>query len=324
MTVSYTKIYQDATTLPVADATGSFTLSNPIPAGLVESFVVVLKGTSGGGGMANSSITSLISQLRITFNGNQWFNFNSLANRSATAGQDALGALVDDIGGFVAENISDTAQDVAITIPCGIRLGANSRFELDIAYYAMATGLTFTGNYELWVKFGNSSNATMVGNQTSFQIPEASQTMMTVAIPSFKGAKVSGIALQGTVVADNLSEVIVQPLGNFGMTPTYLRGASGASQNGYLYKDTSVDGVGLVPASQTVGYYFIPLYDLDVSTTGASVNLLITTVAGAGTENYSAIPVLALPTGGSSEAQGKQTAMAKTGSADAILRRAED
>ena len=69
-------------------------------------------------------------------------------------------------------------------------------------------------------------------------------------------------------------------------------------------------------------YYFFPLYDLDVSS--GSVILLITTVAGAGTENYSAVPILTLPTGGSGEKMARQTASAKTGSADAILRRAED
>lgn len=321
MSVQYTKIYQDSTTIPTA-AAGSFNVSNPIPAGLVESFIVVLKGTSGGGGVAASSMTSLVSNLRVVFNGNQYFNLNSLADRSTTNGQDVLGALVDDMGGFVAENISATDQDMTVSIPCGISLGTNSRFEVDLSYYALGGGLTFTGTFELWVKYGTSSNATIVGNATSFQIPEASQTMMTVAIPSFKGAKVSGIALQGTAIADNISQVIVQPLGNFGMTPTYLRGASGASQNGYLYKDDGEDGLGLVPASQTTGYYFIPLYDLDVSS--GSVNLLITTVAGAGTENYSAVPVLTLPTGGSGEKMARQTASAKTGSADAILRRAED
>lgn len=321
MSVQYTKIYQDSTTVPTA-AAGSFNVSNPVPAGLVESFILVLKGTSGGGGVAASSMTSLISNLRVVFNGNQYFNLNSLADRSATNGQDVLGALVDDVGGYCAENISASAQDLAISIPCGISLPTNSRFEVDISFYALAGGLSFTGTFELWCKFGASSNATIIGNATSFQIPEASQTMMTVAIPAFKGAKVSGIALQGTAIADNLSQVIVQPLGNFGMTPTYLRGASGASQNGYLYKDDGVDGVGLVPASQTTGYYFIPLYDLDVSS--GSVNLLITTIAGAGTENYSAVPVLTLPTGGSGEKMARQTASAKTGSADAILRRAED
>lgn len=322
MSVQYVKIFQDSTTIPTG-AVGSFNVSNPIPAGLVESFMVVLKGTSGGGGVAASSMTSLFSNLRVVFNGNQFFNLNSLADRSATDGQDVLGALVDDMGGFCAENISATAQDLTVSIPCGISLGNNSRFEVDLSYYALAGGLTFTGTFELWVKYGQSSNASIVGNATSFQVPEASQTMMTVAIPSFKGAKVSGIALQGTAIADNISEVIIQPLGNFGMTPTYLRGASGASQNGYLYKDIGVDGVGLVPASQTTGYYFCPLYDLDVSS--GSVNLLITTAAnGQGTENYSATPILSLPTGGSGEKMARQTASVKTGSADAILRRAEE
>jgi hypothetical protein len=145
---------------------------------------------------------------------------------------------------------------------------------------------------------------------------------MTVAIPSYKGAKVSGIALQSPTSDDNLATCVVQVLGQFGMTPTYIRGASGASQNGYMFLDTATDSFGLVPSSSTAGYYFIPTYDLDVSS--GSLNLLITTVAGAGTENYTATPILKLPTGGRGESTPTQTASVATGSSQAVLRRAEE
>ena len=327
MAVTYTKIYQDTTTLPTAAGTGTFSIANPIPAGMVESFIIQVRGTSGGGGVSANSMSSLISNLRCTFNGNQFFNFASLADVSAVPQANRLGALVDDIGGFVAENLSATNQDMMIEIPVGIQLGNNSRFEVALSYFALGAGLTLAGNLELWIKYGSSSSATIVGNSTSFPIPVGTQTMMTVSVPNYgKGAKVSGIVLQGTVNADNLSAVVVEPLGNFSMTPTYLRGSAfgGANGgNGYSFAALAADGNGLVQANFCLGQYFIPLYDLDVSS--GSINLLVTSVAGAALETYTATPILKLPNGGGKgEKQGVQTASVATSASGAILRRAEE
>ena len=320
MAVSYNKIYQDATTVPAIAAT-QFNVSNPIPAGLVESVIIQWRGTMSAAATV-SSFTSLLQNLRVVFNGDQWFNFNTAVNTAGEAGQSRFGALMDDVGGTVSEALSDTAIDCVMEIPCGINLRSNSRFELDISYFAMGGALTYTGNFEVWIKYGKSSSAMICGNATSFPVPSGTQTMMTVAIPSYKGAKLSGIALQLPVLGDELSEVIVQPLGNFGMSKTYLRNASGAAQNGYTYKDINVDTAGLVPASLTSGYYFIPLYDL--TTSSGSVNLLITnTGAAAATRNFTATPILRLPTGGSGESLPQQTVSAATGAAKAILKRAE-
>jgi|TARA_R110002110_G_scaffold128325_2_gene307958 hypothetical protein len=323
MTVTYTKIYQDTTTLPSAAAASQFNVSNTIPSGLVESFIIQYNGTANAGGAFNSTLTTCINNLRVVFNGDQWFNFNSPVDVQAAGGNSRLGSALNDMGGIVAENASLTATDCSIVIPCGINLPPNSRFELDMTYFALTAATTLTGNFSIWCKYGASSNATIVGNATSFPVPEASQTMMTVAIPSYKGAKVSGIILQGPGAVDNLDTCIVQALGMFAMTPTYIRGASGASQNGYQYLDMGTDALGNVASSFTSGYYFIPLYDLDSST--ASVNLLITTAANLqGTENYTATPVLKLPTGGRGENTPTQTASKATGSAASILQRAEE
>lgn len=321
MSVTYNKIYQDSTSVPAIAAT-QFNTANPLPAGHVESFIVQWKGT-GSAALTQSSFTQLLSSLRIVYNGDQWFNFNSGANGAAgDGGASRFNALMNDVGGSVTETLSATDIDCIMEIPCGIKLPPNSRFELDVNYYAMGGALTFTGTFELWIKYGTSSSAMVAGNATSFPVPEQSQTMMTVAIPSYKGAKVSGIALQSPTNVTNIETVIVQPLGNFGMSPSYLRMSSGASQNGYLYKDINVDTVGLVPSSFVDGYYFIPLYDLATDT--GSVNLLITTITGAGTQNYTATPILRLPSGGSGESLPSQTASVATGAAKSILRRAED
>ena len=320
MAVTYTKIYQDTTSLPFAAVQNQFNVSNTIPSGLVESFVIQYQCTASAGGAYAGSVASLFNNLRIVFNGDQWFNFNTATDLTAVATPSRLGCLLEDMGGSVAENNSLTVVDASLTVPCGINIPPNSRFELDMTYFALAAGVTFTGNFSIWAKYGSSSNASIVGNATSFPIPVNTQTMMTVAIPSYKGAKVS--ALQGTLNADNLSNCVIQPLGLFAMTPTYIRSASGAAMNGYQFLNVAADAFGNQPASFTSGYYFIPLYDLDTST--GSVNLLITSVAGAALENYTATPILKLPTGGRGENVPTQTASKATGSAQAILRRAEE
>ena len=324
MAVTYVQIYGDTTSIPNAAGNAQFNLANPIPAGLIEEFILVWQGTNPAAGVTASTLTTIINNLRCTLNGDQWFNFNALTDNSAQVVNSRIGSLVEDMGGFVAEQPSLTAIDCSLVIPCGVRVPANSRFEVDLTYFAVAGAPNlFTGNFQIWCKYGNSSSATITGNATSFPIPTNTQTLMTVSIPSYKGAKVAGIALQGSAVdgagapLDNLQSAIVQPLGNFSMTPTYIRGASGASQNGYMFSSPAADAVGMVTSSFSPGYYFIPLYDLDTAT--GSVNLLITSVAGAALENYTATPILKLPTGGSGETRPTQTASKKTGGAAAIL-----
>lgn len=317
MGVSYTKVYQDATTLFKNTADTSYDVSNPVPSGLVESFGIRISGTTADVPSA-ASMSELISSLRLTFNGDQIYNFNTSACSTANAGQSRLGAVLDDIGGFVAENPSATAQDMTLWFPCGINLPMNSRFELSISYITALQAIT-DAKFEVWFKYGKSTNATILGNATSQTMSANSQVMMTVKIPSFKNATVSGIILQNPDNTETLTEVIVKPLGDFAMTPPFLRGASGASQNGYEFVAATVSDTANLYASKVDGYYFIPTYDL--TNTDGSITLLITA-----NDNVvmTAIPVLSLPTGGSGEAQPKQTAQKATGSSLSILQRAEE
>jgi len=317
MGVSYTKVYQDAVSLFNGTAGVSFDISNPVPAGLVEQFGIRIVGTTADVPSA-ASMSELISQLRLTFNGDQIYNFNTSACDVANAGQSRLGAVLDDIGGFVAENPSAVSQDMTLWIPCGINLPTNSRFELSIAYIKALQDIT-DAKFEVWFKYGKATNAMILGNATSQTMSANSQVMMTVKIPSFKGATVSGIILQNPDNTDTLTEVIVKPLGDFAMTAPFLRGASGASQNGYQFVSATVSDTANLYSSGVSGYYFIPTYDL--TGTDGSITLLITA-----NDNvvYTAIPVLSLATGGSGEAQPKQTASKATGSSPSILQRAEE
>ena len=113
MAVTYNKIYQDSTTVPAIAAT-QFNVSNPLPAGLVESVIIQWRGTMSAAATV-SSFTSLLQNLRVVFNGDQWFNFNTAVNTAGEAGQSRFGALMDDVGGTVSEALSDTAIRTATT-----------------------------------------------------------------------------------------------------------------------------------------------------------------------------------------------------------------
>ena len=327
MSVSYSLVYQDAVSVPTAGAV-NYNISNPMPAGLIEAWGIQITGTPAGLPAA-STLTHLFSQTRITFNGNQWFNFNDVSGTAAAIGASRLGSLMNDVGGTVAENTTapGTLYDMTVWVPCGIQVGQNSRFEMALSFAAAAN--TFLGtigcNLSIWAKYGTSSSATVVGNMTSQTIADQAQTLVSVQIPTFANSKVAGIAVQGTVLGvDTMTQLIVKPLGDFALSPTQIRSASGANSNGYQYYDAGIAVDQNQWAYESLNYYFVPLYDL-VSTDG-NVNLLITqnNPAAPAAEIFYFTPVLKLPTGGSGERTARQTASKKTGGAASILSRAED
>ena len=220
--VKYTNVYQDSTTIFNETTTAQFDVANPCPAGLIEEVGIRLKGTTAAAPSA-SSMAEMITGLRCTFNGDQWLNAQLLAGVNTNVNCSRLGALVQDVGGKVVENGSLTAQDMTVWIPCGINLPTNSRFELNIQYAIAAVAIT-TPKFEVWFKYGKSTNATIIGNMTSQSIAFDTQTMVSVKIPTYKGATVAGIAIQCPTAEDNLTEVIVKPLGDFAYSASYLRG----------------------------------------------------------------------------------------------------
>lgn len=317
--VSYTKVYQDNVTIPSENAGASFDVSNPVPAGLVEMVGIRLVGTTAGQ-PTSASTTGLIKNMRITYNGDQLFNYTNLAAVNTIATLDRFSALVQDLGGFIAENGSTTACDMTVWIPAGIRLPGNSRLECHIEYVTAAAAFSNT-KFEIWHKYGLASSATIVGNQTSQNMVADSQVQVTVKIPSYKGATVSGIQIQSTTAGDDLQEVIAKPLGDFAFSSTLARGLAGraAGRDPYEFMDAgaSTTSPQLTDGAGT-GQAFLPLYDL--ANTDGSVTLLVTATTS---EIYTFTPILSLPTGGNGEAMPTQTASKATGGAESILNRAE-
>lgn len=317
--VRYTQIYSDATSLVSESADKTYNLSNPLPAGLIEEFGLRFTGATAAAYPTASSFAEMVKGIRITFNGDQWFNLQTQANVNTNNACPRTGAFLQDIGGRVVEDTSAlTNLDCTLWIPCGINVPSNSRFELQLDYSTSAVALT-SGNFEIWCKYGKSTNMTIVGNMTSQTIAQNTQTMITVKIPSIKGATVAGIAIQGASNADNLTNLIVKPLGDFQYSPTYLRGISGASQNGYTFADLGDALTELQYADKVLGYYFVPLYNLEII--DGSVVLLVNASAE---QFYTFTPILNLPTSGSGERVPRQTSGVATGSKGAILSRAED
>lgn len=317
--VRYSLIYQDASSLVSETATQTYNISNPLPAGLVEEIGLRFTGATAAAYPSAASFTELVSGVRFTFNGDQWCNIQTQANVNTSNTVSRLGALVQDIGGRVVEDTTAiTNLDCTVWIPCGINVPSNSRFELQLDYAVAAAALT-TGNFEVWCKYGKSTNITYIGNMTSQNIAANTQTLITVKIPTIKSATVAGIMVQGESAADNLANIIVKPLGDFQYSPTYLRGISGASQNGYEFADLNDSNTELQFADKLKGYYFVPLYNLEI--VDGSVSLLVNASAA---EFYTFTPILNLPTSGSGERTPRQTSGVATGSKGAILSRAED
>lgn len=224
--VRYTQIYSDATSLVSESADKTYNLSNPLPAGLIEEFGLRFTGATASAYPTASSFAEMVKGVRITFNGDQWFNLQTQGNVNTNNACPRTSAFLQDIGGRVVEDTSAlTTLDCTLWIPCGINVPSNSRFELQLDYSTSAVALT-SGNFEIWCKYGKSTNMTIVGNMTSQTIAQDTQTMITVKIPTIKGATVAGIAIQGATNEDNLSNLIVKPLGDFQYSPTYLRGNS--------------------------------------------------------------------------------------------------
>jgi hypothetical protein len=319
----YTLIYSDATSTPTDAAGGlTFNVSNPVPAGLIEQVGFRLTGTTAAP-LSAASAAEIVSGLRFTLNGDQVINLQTQGNVNTSANCSRMGAIVQDIGGFVAENPSLTDIDMTIWVPLGINAPVNSRFELTLDYVAAAATPT-SCNFELWIKYGKSTNMTIIGNQTSMNIADNAQTMVSVKIPTIKGATVAGIVVQGSAVADNMVSVIPKILGDFALSPTQVRAASGVNANGYQFADVGDSDQEMQYSNAVRGLYFIPLYNAAVSD-GSVVLLLTSTTAGApGNEFYTFTPILNLPTSGSGERTPRQTAQVATGSKGAILSRAED
>jgi hypothetical protein len=322
--VRYTLIYQDASSLPNDNVGGqAFNLSNPVPAGLIEQVGFRISGTCAAY-PSTASAAEVISGIRFTLNGDQLFNVQTQANATTNAGCSRLGAMVQDIGGGVVEDPSSPlAVDMTVWIPVGVNAPVNSRFELALNYITALS--TITGNFEIWIKYGKSTNLTLLTNQTSQTIADGAQTMVSVKIPSIKGATVAGIMVQGARASDNMTAIIPKVLGDFAFSPTYLRGLAGITADQYYFADDAGSATAQEFQDAIDGYYFVPLYNAVVS--DGSVVLLITSTtdeAGANSEFYTFTPVLNLPTSGSGERTPRQTAGVATGSKGAILSRAED
>ena len=321
--VRYTMIYQDAASVPSNTAATSYNLSNPLPAGLIEQVGIRVQADYTAGAPASATtFTELFSGIRLTFNGNQWCNLQTQANDNTSVIQSRMGAMLQDIGGLVVEELSDSKIDCMLWIPCGMNMPNNSRFELALNYIQSAAAIT-NPVFEIWCKYGKSTNQTVITNQTSQQLADGAQTMVSVKIPNIKGATVAGIAIQGATAKDNLISAIPKILGDFAMSPTYLRGISGADQNGYQFAAPNGGIASSLVSNQWCnavdGYYFLPLYNATV--VDGSVVLLMTSAAG---EFYTFTPILNLPTSGGGERLARQTSGKATGSKGAILSRAED
>jgi len=319
MAVSYTTVFSSSDA-NIADSASSRTYSTYVPAGLLEELTFRLKGTTTAE-PCDGDLSNLIQQLVGRFNGNQAFNL--LANVNATTDNTIgrLAAVVESVGGRVSGEMSATAYDYSLTIPLGLALPQQCRFECDMKFIAAAVSAT-AQTTEIIFKYGASSSATIFGNPTTENLSTA-QTMIQVKVPDYgKSARVIGVVVQEPSDTEKITEIICKPLGDFAASPAQWRGRAGlVGGNQFYYPDPDGDNPYSF-AKELAGFHYLPMYNLDVSGTSGQVTLLIT--ASEAVSNVQFMPVIALPTKGNGEAKPVQTATVSTSGSAASLSRAEE
>ena len=313
---SFTTVYQDSTSFFTTTAQ-TYQHSTYVPAGLLESVSLRWIGTSSAE-MADGDYGNLLSQYIGRINGNQFANLNANAGDNDSVGISRIGAILESVGGTVSGNVTATGFDYMITIPVGLNIPNQSRYEGELRTGGSAVVPT-ANTFQVIFKYGFSDMATIYGNQTVQNI-SAAQTMVQVKVPNYgAGTRVIGVAIQQPNEDEQIAQIVCKPLGDFEASPAVWRERSGlVGGNQYYFHDADTGATVFQDALK--GFLFIPTYGLDTSATGQLTFL----VTGTGdVNNVSFTPILSLPTSGAGERREVKTQQVKTSGANAVLERAE-
>lgn len=314
--ITYTKFYEDTTTIPSDSGATTFSEGFNVPSGALESIVVRITASVSTGGIL-ADFPNIISNLRFTLNGEVAHDFRQAVNGGSNNNPSAYGYFLNSIGGRSVEKISDTAKEAYIVIPMGRQIENVGRLEFVIGYGTAAASVA-SGSFQVWGRFNTATQTmTTVAPATSFN-HAASIEQVVVRIPQNVPGVVAGILVQNSTSADQLGPQGIRLMAQsaYGLDADFLRTFNGDLYNGVLYADDDLSTTQLTYAQEVAGGLFLPTLNL----VGGDVVLQVDSNEIT-TRTYT--PVIVAPFNAKDSAGVRQTATVPGNTSTAILGRVE-
>ena len=261
--IYYTKIRDDTTSIP-ANSAQTFTFGENIPMGALESIIIRLTASVTSNAVL-ADMGNVFSNLRLTLNGDVFFDFRQAVSGGANNNPSAMGYFLNSIGGRSVEKVSDTAKEAYFVIPCGLQVDQGvGRIEAVLGYSATAEAVA-SGTFQMWARYNTATQtSTVIAPSTSFTHANAIEQVV-VRIPAMsKGQVVSGILVQNDSASDELGSqgIRIMTQSAYGLDVDFLRTFNGDLYNGVIYADDDLSTTQLSFAQQCSGSIFIPTFNL--------------------------------------------------------------
>ena len=315
--ITYTKFYEDTTTIPSDGATTSFSQGFNVPTGALESIIIRMTASVSTNAVL-ADYPNIISNLRLTLNGEVAHDFRQAVNGGSNNNPSAYGYFLNSIGGRSVEKPSDTAKECYMVIPIGRQIAEGvGRLEFVIGFGQTAASVA-SGSFQVWGRFNTSTQTmTTVSPATSFNHAIAIEQVV-VRIPQNVPGVVAGILVQNDSPEDDLGSQGIRLMAQsaYGLDADFLRTFNGDLYNGVLYADDDLSTTQLTYAQQVAGGLFLPTLNL----VGGDVVLQVDSSATT-TRTYT--PVMVAPFNAKDSAGVRQTATVPGNTSTAILGRVE-
>lgn len=314
--ITYTKFYEDATTIPSDSGATTFSEGFNVPSGPLESIVIRMTASVSTGGVL-ADYPNIISNLRLTLNGEVAHDFRQAVNGGSNNNPSAYGYFLNSIGGRSVEKISDTAKEAYMVIPIGRQIESVGRLEFVIGYGTAAASVA-SGTFQVWGRFNTATQTmTTVAPATSFN-HAASIEQVVVRIPQNVPGVVAGILVQNDSAEDDLGSQGIRLMAQsaYGLDADFLRTFNGDLYNGVLYADDDLSTTQLTYAQEVAGGLFLPTLNL----VGGDVVLQVDS-SSITTRTYT--PVIVAPFNAKETGGVRQTATVSGNTSTAILGRVE-
>lgn len=261
--IYYTKIRDDTTSIPAAAAT-TVTFGENIPMGALESIVIRLT-TVNTTNAVLADMGNIISNLRLTLNGDVFFDFRQAVSGGANNNPSSIGYFLNSIGGRSVEKPSDLTKEAYFVIPCGLQVEQSVGRVECVLGYAAANAAVASGTFQMWARYNTATQtSTVIAPATSFTHAAAIEQVV-VRIPQMsKGQVVSGVLVQNDTAADELGTqgIRIMTQSAYGLDVDFLRTFNGDLMNGVMYADDDLSATQLTYAQEVSGTIFIPTFNL--------------------------------------------------------------